>query len=77
MKKIFSFLSMIFIIAAAFYIYARFIEPNLLTVQYENIKSSLISEDKEELKIIQFSDMHISEYFDEKNLKNVRSEAHV
>lgn len=71
MKKFFSFLSIIFLIVAAFYIYARFVEPNFLTVHYENIKNSRISEDRDELKILQFSDMHLSEYFDEKDLKKV------
>lgn len=71
MKKFFSFLSIIFLTASAFYIYARFIEPNFLIVHYENIKSSRINEGRAGLKILQFSDMHVSEYFDEKNLKKV------
>lgn len=71
MRKFFSFLSVIFLASIVFYIYARFIEPDFLTVRYENISSGLISGDKKELRILQFSDMHISEYFDEKDIKKV------
>ncbi len=68
MKKIFKFLSIIFLIYMVFCIYARFIEPDILTVHYENISSRFISEGRE-LKVLQFSDMHISEYFDEEDIK--------
>ena len=71
LKKFFSFLSIVFFIIAAVFIYARFIEPNLLTVHYENIKSSRMSEEWSELKILQFSDMHISKYFDYRDIKKV------
>lgn len=70
MKKILSFLSIIILTIFVFYIYARFVEPNSLIVHYENIKNSLISEDKE-IKVLQISDMHISEHFDEKDVRNV------
>ena len=58
-----------FLIAALiiFYTYARFIEPVLLTVQYENIYSDSLND--KNIKIIQFSDTHISEFFDVDNLK--------
>lgn len=71
MKKFFSFSVMIFFIIIAIYIYSRYIEPNFLIMHYENIKNSRIAEGKEELKILQLSDMHISEFFDEKDLKKV------
>ena len=71
MKKFFSLLSIVLFIIAAVFVYARFIEPNLLTVHYENIKNSCINEERDELKILQFSDMHISKYFDEKDIKKV------
>lgn len=71
MKKFFSFLFIIFFIVASVFIYARFIEPNLLTVHYENIKNSRMNEEQNELKILQFSDMHISRYFDDKHIKKV------
>lgn len=64
-SKLIGFFIIIFII---FYTYARLIEPVLLTVQYENIYSNLLS-DKDNIKIIQFSDTHISEFFDVDNLK--------
>ena len=71
MKKLFSFLLMIFFLIITFYIYARFVEPNFLKVHYETIESSFITEGKNELKILQFSDMHVSEYFSEREIKNV------
>lgn len=67
--KFFSKLLLFFILALIiFYAYARLIEPVLLTVQYENIYSDLLS-DKENIKIILFSDAHISEFFDVDNLQ--------
>ncbi|MGD9567003.1 MAG: metallophosphoesterase [Sedimentibacter sp.] len=71
MKKIFSSLSIIFLIALVFYIYARFVEPNSLKVHYENIKNSTINRESSSLKLLQFSDMHVSEFFDEKDIKHV------
>lgn len=68
-KKFLSLLGIVFMLAAALYIYARYVEPNLLKVHYENIRSSRISEKNGGLKILQFSDMHVSEYFDEKDIK--------
>jgi len=70
-KKLFAFLFAVFFMAGVLYIYARFVEPNLLVVKYENIKSSRISEDAPGLKIVQFSDTHISEYFDLRDLKKI------
>lgn len=67
--KLFSKLILFLIIVSIiFYTYARFIEPALLTVQYENIYSDLLN-DKDNIKIVQFSDTHISEFFDMDNLK--------
>ncbi len=71
MKKIFNAFSIILLMVFALYVYSRFIEPNSLRVHYEIIKSSYIIEGSKELKILQFSDMHISEYFDEKDIKKV------
>jgi len=67
-KKILSVLSILMTILIMIYIYARFIEPELLTVRYETINTDYIS--KEEIKILQFSDTHISEYFDIDDLNN-------
>lgn len=58
-----------------FYTYARLIEPVLLTVQYENIYSSLLSDNN--IKIVQFSDAHISEFFDVENLKKTVNKINV
>lgn len=67
--KLFLKILLFFVLSAiVFYTYARLIEPSLLTVQYENISSNLLS-DKSNIKIIQFSDTHISEFFDVDNLK--------
>lgn len=51
--------------------YARFIEPSFLTIHYVNLKNSLIKENSKDLKILQYSDMHISDYFDDKDIKKV------
>lgn len=69
MKKLISILSMIFILSIVFFMYARYIEPNFLKVHYENIESMYISKGSRELKILQFSDMHVSEYFDENDME--------
>ena len=69
MKKIFSFIFIIIFIVFSALIYARFIEPNLLTVRYENMSSGLLNEDADKLKILLFSDTHISSHFDENDLK--------
>lgn len=68
MKKILSVLSILMTMLIMIYIYARFIEPELLTVRYETISTDYIIED--EIKILQFSDTHISEYFDIDDLNN-------
>jgi len=67
-KKILSVLSILMTILIMIYIYARFIEPELLTVRYETINTDYIK--KEGIKILQFSDTHISEYFDIDDLNN-------
>ena len=52
------------------YIYAKFIEPELLTVRYETINTNYLNENTDEIRILQFSDTHISDYFDIEDLKN-------
>lgn len=71
MKKFLNFLSITFLVVAAIYIYARFVEPNFLTVHYVNLKNNLINESSNDIKILQFSDMHISDHFHEKDIKKV------
>ena len=68
--KLFSKLIGLLILASIIvYTYAREIEPVLLTIKYENIYSNYINDKNDDIKIIQFSDAHISEFFDVKNLK--------
>lgn len=69
MKFFAKLLWFIVLITMVFYGYARFVEPVLLTVKYENIESKLIKNKGNKIKIIQFSDVHISEFFDMRNLK--------
>jgi predicted MPP superfamily phosphohydrolase len=65
--KLFSkLLGFLFLGTIIFYSYARVIEPVLLTVKYENIYSNFIDDN---IKIVQFSDTHISEFFDVNHLK--------
>lgn len=68
MKKILKIFGIMVILALILYSYARIIEPNLLTVKYENIYSPYVY-DKDSLKIVQFSDTHISKYYDAEHLK--------
>jgi len=72
-KKFFKSIGIIFITVIIFCIYARFIEPKLLTVHYETIYNDLINEDADEIKILQFSDTHVSKYFVIEDLKNTVS----
>jgi hypothetical protein len=67
-KKILKIFGIMVILALILYSYARIVEPNLLTVKYENIYSPYVY-DKDSLKIVQFSDTHISKYYDAEHLK--------
>lgn len=71
MKNLLRAIIVISIFLIILYIYARFIEPNMLSVSYINIENENISENGDEIKILQFSDTHLSEYFDIKSLKKV------
>ncbi len=68
MKLFSKMIGLLLTVTIILYSYARLIEPVLLTVKYENIYSNLIN-NYDNLKIIQFSDTHISEFFDVNNLK--------
>jgi len=72
-KKISKAVSILFIAIIIFCIYARFIEPKFLTVHYETLFNNLISKDVDEIKILQFSDTHVSEYFVIEDLENIVS----
>lgn len=71
MNKFFRFIAILFVISVCLYTYARFIEPNMLSVHYENISNKLISKNTNGVKILQFSDTHLSEYFNIEDLKKV------
>lgn len=71
MKKILKIVAFIIIILIAFYVYARFIEPNRLNINYENLSSKFISNNVNNIKIVQFSDTHLSEYFDIDDLNKI------
>nr|WP_312578472.1 metallophosphoesterase [Sedimentibacter sp.] len=71
MKKFLRIIAAMLVFLICVYGYARFIEPNLLNVHYENISNKLISENSGEIKILQFSDTHLSDYFDTKDLQRI------
>lgn len=71
MIKLFRIIAIVFIIAVCVYIYARFIEPNMLNVHYETISNKSIGITSDEIKILQFSDTHISDYFNIEDLERV------
>lgn len=71
MKNFFKVTAVIFVILICLYVYARFIEPNMLNVHYENISNKLISETAQPIKILQFSDTHLSEFFGIVDLEKV------
>jgi len=50
------------------YSYARFIEPKLIAIKTSKITSQYISKELSNIKIVQFSDTHISDYFTIKDL---------
>lgn len=70
MKLFLKFLLFFILSAIVFFLYARFIEPALLTIQYENICSNLLS-DKNDIRIIQFSDTHICKFFNVGKLRKI------
>ena len=59
------------LIAAGIYIYARYIEPELLIIKEEKLVTQSISIPKDTLKIVQFSDVHLGEDFTITDLKRV------
>lgn len=71
MKNFLRVVTVMFLISISLYVYARFIEPNMLHVHYENITSKLISKNSDEIKILQFSDTHLSDYFNIDDLEKV------
>lgn len=71
LKKLLKIFALFFILLLVMYIYARFIEPNRLNINYESLSSELIGKNDENIKIVQFSDIHLSDYFNINDLKKV------
>lgn len=71
MNKFFRITTILLVISVCLYTYARFIEPNMLSVHYENITNELISKNTNDIKVLQFSDIHLSEYFSVEDLQKV------
>ena len=71
MKKLLKFIFLLFILIFFIYIYARFIEPQSIAIKTPMLTSHYISESLKTIKIVQFSDTHISKYFTIKDLMNV------
>lgn len=57
------------LLGACLFIYARYIEPELLIVHHEVIGSDSLGKEAEPLKIVQFSDTHVSEDYTPHNLR--------
>ena len=68
MKKVLKFLLFLTIIIFFIYVYARFIEPYSIAIKTPKITSQYISNELSSIKIVQFSDTHISDYFTIKDL---------
>ena len=59
------------LIGAGIYIYARYIEPELLIVKEEKIITNSITLSEGPLKVVQFSDVHLGPDFTSSHLKKV------
>ncbi|MEY8347533.1 metallophosphoesterase [Bacillus cereus] len=55
------------------YYYAKYIEPNFLSLTHHTLRSSLIPENFHGMKIIQFSDLHLGYYFSLQHLSTIVS----
>jgi predicted MPP superfamily phosphohydrolase len=69
-KKILRLIIVLLTAIIGIYVYARYVEPSLLSVHYQNIEDELIK-NSHDLKIVQFSDLHLSDYFGVDELKKV------
>lgn len=68
MKRIIKLSLFLTLIIFLIYSYARFIEPKLIAIKTSKITSQYISKELSNIKIVQFSDTHISDYFTIKDL---------
>ncbi|WP_459499695.1 metallophosphoesterase [Bacillus sp. C1] len=55
------------------YYYAKYIEPNFLSLTHHTLRSSLIPKNFQGMKIIQFSDLHLGYYFSLQHLTTIVS----
>lgn len=60
-KTVFGLFLSLLLIVAGIYLYARYIEPNRLEITQHDISNSLIGEELDGFKILQFSDTHIGD----------------
>ncbi|MTH53106.1 metallophosphoesterase [Bacillus mangrovi] len=71
LKGFLSFAAAGFTLSAGGYGYARFLEPRLLDIQPLNIVSKKIQPAFDGLKIVQFSDTHLSKHYSLNQLKKI------
>lgn len=70
-KKGISWLCYSILTTSVGYIYARFIEPTMLTVSYHTLSSPLLGSGLENIKIVQFSDCHLGYHYSLSQLDTV------
>ncbi len=70
-KLVFETVVLLTLIGICLFVYARFIEPELITVREEVIKTSTLKHMERPIKIIQFSDTHLGPDFTLENLNKV------
>nr|WP_205092481.1 metallophosphoesterase [Thalassobacillus pellis] len=71
LKKMFGSLLAFFGLGGGTYYYARYMEPDMLTIQTETIKNTSIPESFQDFKIVQFTDTHVGFHYSLDQLKNV------
>ncbi len=70
-RWVLSFCMTLVLIAIGIYIYARYIEPELLTVKQQVLTTQSIQLSQEPLKVVQFSDVHLGLGFTSSHLNRV------
>ncbi|BBH21874.1 metallophosphoesterase [Paenibacillus baekrokdamisoli] len=64
-------LILMILVSGTLYYYARHIEPNLLHVRYQTIRSSSVTKDLDGIRILQFSDLHLGPFYSLAELKQL------
>lgn len=54
---------LVILTAISLYYYARHIEPGLLGIEYHTVRSSAVTKDLDGIRILQFSDLHLGEFY--------------